>query len=82
MSRVLKKRGAKGLGSVVVKGVEVRRGMTVRALADGKERALLVTDIMEDQHGQYMQLFQSIPNHAGKSYLVQSEDWELLTPIE
>jgi hypothetical protein len=82
VSRVLKKRGAKGLGSVVVKGVEVRRAMTVRALADGKERALLVTDIMEDQHGQYMLLFLSSPNQAGKNYLVQSEDWELLTPIE
>ena len=75
-------RGAKELNSVVVKGVEVRRGMTVRALADKKERALLVTDIMEDQHGQYMLLFRSIPNHAGKNYLVESESWELLTPIE
>jgi type II secretory pathway component PulF len=82
VKRVLNKRGAKELDSVVVKGVEIRRGMTVRALADSEERALLVTDIMEDQHGQYMVLFRSIPNHTGKNYLVQSEDWELLTPIE
>jgi hypothetical protein len=73
-------RGHKELDSVVVKGVEVGRGMTVRALADGKERELLVTDIREDQHGKYMLLFRSIPNHAGKNYLVQSEHWELLTP--
>jgi hypothetical protein len=82
MQMALHMRGAKELDSVVVKGVEVRRGMTVRALADKKERALLVTDIMEDQHGQYMLLFRSIPNHAGKNYLVESESWELLTPIE
>jgi hypothetical protein len=75
-------RGHKELDSVVVKGVEVGRGMTVRVRADGKERELLVTDIREDQHGQYMLLFRSVPNHAGKNYLVQSEHWELLTPIE